>query len=457
MINMKRFLCFMILCLPLIMHAQEEKGIKWTTGLSWEQIKQKAKAENKHIFLDVYATWCGPCKNMDKIVYVNDSVGNFFNEKFISVKVQVDKTKNDNEQVRNWYNDAALIAKQYYIEAFPTFLFISPNGTITEKEKGYRNPNQLMAIGEGAIQPGKRYDEIYAKYDSLMSDYRKGIVHYDQLPDMIKAATKIDTGSRAELMQLYKEHVSSLKPKDRYTKKNIEFWSSLSLSLNSPLFKFFLKDRKRIDKVMANDNYSADVKDKTIQSQIVTPFFVEQNTRKDIPMFGMILGGPGLKGDNTEADWKKLHQTIKEQFNNKIAKKNVLLAKIEWYLRHGNFKAYSESMLTRLEKYPSEPKTQGININTAAWYAFLHATDKEILNGYIKWMAKIVSLYHANEYFLDTYANLLYKVGRKDEAISWEEKAVQLKGRTEEACRATLYQMKKGEPTNGVQPLVAYK
>ena len=57
---------------------EEGKGIKGITGLFWEQIKQKAKQENKYIFIDAYTTWCGPCKMMDEYVYANDSESNFF-------------------------------------------------------------------------------------------------------------------------------------------------------------------------------------------------------------------------------------------------------------------------------------------------------------------------------------------------------------------------------------------
>src|SRR5688500_9355246 len=99
---MKKLLLIIFL-LPLLTIAQE-KGIQWTTGLSWNQIKAKAKKENKFIFLDCYATWCGPCKEMDKKIYVNDSVGDYFNQHFVSVKVQMDKTKNDDESVKKWYD-----------------------------------------------------------------------------------------------------------------------------------------------------------------------------------------------------------------------------------------------------------------------------------------------------------------------------------------------------------------
>src|SRR5438067_1186400 len=103
---MKRILC-LLMCIPLIVHAQnEQKGIHFENGLSWQQIKSKAWTENKYIFVDCYATWCGPCKAMDKNVYPKDSLGDYMNDKFISVKVQFDSSKQDDEEVKKWYADA---------------------------------------------------------------------------------------------------------------------------------------------------------------------------------------------------------------------------------------------------------------------------------------------------------------------------------------------------------------
>src|SRR5688500_9082633 len=113
--NMRnRLMCIITLIVPLITIAQTKNktsftsaqdesstplragsGIKWITGITWEQVKQKAKQENKNIFLDCFASWCIPCRAMDKDIYTNDTVGNVMNDKFICVKVQMDKTSID--------------------------------------------------------------------------------------------------------------------------------------------------------------------------------------------------------------------------------------------------------------------------------------------------------------------------------------------------------------------------
>src|SRR5690349_5093161 len=84
----------------------EGSGILWVDNLNWQQVLKKAKKEKKYIFVDCFTTWCGPCKKMDKEVYANDSVGDLLNAKFISVKVQMDSTKGDNEFTRSWYKTA---------------------------------------------------------------------------------------------------------------------------------------------------------------------------------------------------------------------------------------------------------------------------------------------------------------------------------------------------------------
>ena len=67
-----------------------EKGIDFQSG-SWQQVLDLAKTENKLIFLDLYASWCGPCKALKANTFPDASLGKFFNENFISYAADAEK------------------------------------------------------------------------------------------------------------------------------------------------------------------------------------------------------------------------------------------------------------------------------------------------------------------------------------------------------------------------------
>jgi thiol:disulfide interchange protein len=93
----------------IIVGAQKESlsdGVNWSEHLSWTEVKSRAASEHKYIFVDCFATWCGPCKAKDNNVYPLKSVADILSEKFICYKIQIDSIKNDNEIVRSHYPDS---------------------------------------------------------------------------------------------------------------------------------------------------------------------------------------------------------------------------------------------------------------------------------------------------------------------------------------------------------------
>lgn len=120
-------ICLLILFFVNPCFAQQSRGIVFEKETNWEAIKQKAKKENKYIFLDTYTTWCMPCQFMAKNIFPQELVGDFFNKHFINVAIQMDTTKHDDVFVRNWYRDAKRISDMYKIGAYPTYLFFNPN------------------------------------------------------------------------------------------------------------------------------------------------------------------------------------------------------------------------------------------------------------------------------------------------------------------------------------------
>ncbi len=113
----------------------EEKGIEFLEN-DWEEILKMADKEKKLIFMDIYATWCGPCKAMKKNTFSDKKVGAYFNEHFINVAM-------DGEKEVGQY-----LAIKYGIRAYPTVLFVDSTGKLVAGAEGYHNVGQLLSLGK---------------------------------------------------------------------------------------------------------------------------------------------------------------------------------------------------------------------------------------------------------------------------------------------------------------------
>ena len=86
-------------------------------------------------------------------------------------------------------------------------------------------------------------------------------------------------------------------------------------------------------------------------------------------------------------------------------------------------------------------------LNDYAWTVFQHCPDMTCVSEALEWSKRSFKD-QPNPAFMDTYANILYKMGKKDDAITWEEKAVSMVSEGEKSTyQQTLDKMKKGEKT----------
>lgn len=119
----------------------------------WETVLKESKKTQKPIFLDAYTTWCGPCKKMDKRVFKNQTVGEFYNTNFINIKMDMEK------------GIGIQLAKKYRIRAYPTFLYLDEKGEILHKVAGYHNEEKFIAVGRKALNPQFRLGELDRYYN----------------------------------------------------------------------------------------------------------------------------------------------------------------------------------------------------------------------------------------------------------------------------------------------------
>jgi len=153
------------------------QGIQFEENKTFADILTKAQKEHKYIFVDCFATWCAPCKVMDNEVYTNKLVGDIFNQNFISVKLQMDKTGNDSKFVKSWYATASDFEHDYNINAYPTFLFFSPEGNILHKKTGVSDTSEFKKLAAEAMDPRRQYY-------TLIKDFHPGSLDSAELKSL---------------------------------------------------------------------------------------------------------------------------------------------------------------------------------------------------------------------------------------------------------------------------------
>jgi thioredoxin-related protein len=60
-----------------------QEAVHW---ISFEKAVELTRTKPKHIIIDIYTTWCGPCKMMSKNTFENPVIAKFINEHYYAVK-----------------------------------------------------------------------------------------------------------------------------------------------------------------------------------------------------------------------------------------------------------------------------------------------------------------------------------------------------------------------------------
>jgi len=120
-----------LIALPLTAHA----AVDWSP-LPFAAALKKASAAGQPVFVDVFTQWCGPCHEMDKLVFSRGDVRDAL-EGVVAVRVDA-----ETEPGR------ALVAR-YHVVGYPTMLLIGPDGEEIDRLFGFVDAEAFIrTVGE---------------------------------------------------------------------------------------------------------------------------------------------------------------------------------------------------------------------------------------------------------------------------------------------------------------------
>ncbi len=406
---MKKVL-FLILVLPLF--ALSQQGMQFEHNTTWKEIQAKAKAENKYIFVDAFTTWCGPCKYMAANIFPLPEAGAFYNDKFINVKVQLDTTAKDDDEVKRWYADAHSIMTDFKVNVFPTYLFISPEGKLVHRAVGSSDVKTFIAKGADALNPDKQY---YV----LLDRYKAGERRPEFLRDLANAAGEVyDEEMSQKIPQEYLATQTNL-----FTTENLDFISKFTKSSKDPGFAILSANGAKFDAVKGKGAANKKLVSIIMSEEIFPKLFSRTATTPD---------------------WQEINTSLIQKYPAQ-ADEVLSTSKVMYFQRKKDWNSFQTAVIPYMKKYGANLEPS--QLNSFAWTVFENCKDMNCVKEALEWSKRSFKD-KENPMFIDTYANILYKMGKTAEAIKWSEKAVALAPVGEKAdYQQTLDKMKKGEKT----------
>ena len=192
------------------------QGIQFFKG-TFDEALVKAKEEKKLIFVDFYAVWCGPCKQMVEKVFVDEEVGKFMNDKFVCMQVDVEKA--------GWQKETA---EKYNVTVLPTLIFFKADASVVTRLAGARDKadflHSVKVVTGEQLSFEKLYDRAKSKKD--LADMQLVL---KQAPEYVGSLQGMDAQKWiVRIEKMYNEYTKAKMGPDFINKEDLQIVSTFN-------------------------------------------------------------------------------------------------------------------------------------------------------------------------------------------------------------------------------------
>jgi thiol-disulfide isomerase/thioredoxin len=362
-------LIFPMLILLVAHVAQAQEGIEFFHG-TFKEALEKAQKEDKLIFVDAFAEWCGPCKKMAATAFKDEKVGKYFNEHFINVKMDMEK------------GEGPSLQDKFNVSAYPTLLFLNDKGEIVNRSVGALGADQLLSFSKGSLN---KIDNT----KDFEKDYKAGKREPELVLNYVRALNRAGKSS----LKVVNEYLLKADITQPATLKIVYEGTTQA---DSKVFDLLIKNRQPITLLYTEPRVKEKIEDaclKTLENAIL------------------------FKS-------AELHKEAKEKIKANVptrAEEFALEADMKFYKAVNNPKDYCKTCETVVKKQGKNDARKLYNTGKQMIDAFPY--DKTVLGDAERYLKKAAENGGLSEYHY-WYAHTLMRLGKKKDAMTAAEKAL---------------------------------
>lgn len=337
----------------------------------------EAKRTNKLLLIDFYTVWCRPCKQFDKLVFQKDSVRQALEKDFVLLKYDAEK------------DSVFHLAKKHHVVSYPTGIVLSPDGYVLDRIYGFKG-NDYEALK----------NSLFGFTENAKSLYRKGefLKGYNNVIDVsIYPQIYMDAYHRKKLDKVKFDKYWNTETNtfdEAYFSSIVYFAKS---NLPEKVAETFLRNKGKYQELYGENDVN------------VTLYFLSTG------LFNKAI--ENLDQDKFKYAEDYIKRALSEEWTSTVIPQN----KMRFLQAQGKW----DEIVALKQSEIDNGKLNAGGINNFAWLVYMKCDDTQSINQVVDWMKGVVDKEPIYLY-MDTYAFLLKKAGRIQEAKVIAEKAIKL-------------------------------